>query len=104
MSLKMWWLKATLISDRGFMNVQSLCQNTCYQGYSLQNFVHIHLMHNQKEKGYYCMDFAHDIRALAEIVTAHTSLLLGKDSKFTKTAHFLLIKQSFCDPLTQQEN
>lgn len=104
MSIKMWQLKATVFSDMGFTNVKSLHQNTCYQGYSSQNFVHIYPMSNQKEARDFLMDFANKISALAEIVSDYASLLLGKDSELTEEACYLHILKSSCEPHTQKQN
>ena len=97
-------LKANVFSDTGFINVKSLRQNMCYQGYSLQNFVYICSIRDQKEAGRSLMEFFNNIGALAEIVSDHTSLLLEKNLEFTKTAYFIHIKQSSCEPHTQKQN
>ena len=80
MYLKMQLLQAFVYFDTGFININLLKQNTCYQGYSSKNFVHIHPMQDQKEARNSQTDFTHDIEALLDIITDIASFLTGKDS------------------------
>jgi hypothetical protein len=104
MSLKMRRIRATVYSDTGFISTKSLRQNTCYQGFSCENFIHIVPMKKQTEAGDALMDFAHDVGAPAEIITDGAPLLIGKESDFAKTARFLRSKLSSCEPGTQKQN
>jgi hypothetical protein len=89
MSLKTRRLQASIYYDTGFINTTSIKQNTCYQGFSSENFIHIVPMKKQTEAGEALTDFAHDVGAPAEIITDRAPPLIGKDSEFAKTARFL---------------
>ena len=49
MSLKIRRLRAICYTDTGFINVKSLAQNTCYQGYSAENFIYIDPMRDRTD-------------------------------------------------------
>ena len=88
-SIEVRQLPSTVYSDTGFINIKSLKQNTCYQAYSSQKFVHIHPMQRQIEAGNSLFDFSHDIQVPAKIATDNASLLTGRDFKFSKIDQFL---------------
>ena len=104
MSLKLRLLKATVYTDTGFIKTKSLAQNTCYQGYSSENFIKIIPMRDQKEAPDSLLSFAHDVGAPAELISDHANLLVGPQCEFAKKARFLNIKQTSCEPYTQRHN
>ena len=105
MSLKIRRLKATVYTDTGFINIRSLAQNTCYQGYSAENFIKIIPMRDtKKDAPDSLLAFAHDIGAPAELISDHAAILIGPQCKYAKKARFLNIKQSSCEPHTQRQN
>ena len=78
MSLKICHLRATVYTDTGFINTRSLAQNTCYQGYSAENFIKIIPMRDtKKEATDSLLTFAHDVGAPAELISDHASMLIG---------------------------
>ena len=104
MSLKIRWLRDTVYTDTGFINARSLAQNTCYQGYSTENFIQIYPMSDEKECGDSLMQFAQDVGAPAENISDGAPLLIGRASNFAKKLRFLNIKQSSCEPNSQRQN
>ena len=91
MSLKVRRLKATVFTDTGFINTESLAGNTCYQGYSSKNFVHIIPMKERTDAADSLMSFAHDVGVPAELISNHANLLIGPKSDYAKQAQFLNI-------------
>ena len=92
MSLKICWLKATVFTDTGFINRTSLAQNTCYQGYSAEKFIKIIPMRDRKDAPDSLMTFAHDVGALAELISDHAAMLIGPQCEYAKKVRFLNIK------------
>ena len=76
MSLKIRRLRATVYTDTGFMNIKSLAQNTCYQGYSSDNFIKIIPMRDQTDAPDSLLAFAHDIGDPAELISDHAAMLI----------------------------
>ena len=104
MSMKIRRLRATVYTDTGFINIKSLKQKTCYQGYSCENFIHIDPLRDRKEAGDSLFRFAKDVGAPAELISDNASELLGFNSTFAKQARFLHIRQSGCETKTQRQN
>ena len=104
MSLKIRCLRATVYTDTGFIKTKSLAQNTCYQGYSSENFIKIIPMRDQKEAPDSLLTFTHDVGAPAELISDHANLLIGLQCEYAKKARFLSIKQSSCEAHTQRHN
>ena len=104
MSLKICRLKATVFTDTGFINRTSLAQNTCYQGYSAENFIKIIPMRDQKDALDSLLAFVHDVGAPTELILDHAAMLIGPQCEYAKQARFLNIKQSSCEPHTQRQN
>ena len=104
MSLKIRRLRATVYTDTGFINTKSLAQNTCYQGYSSDNFIKIIPMRDQKDAPDSLLAFAHDVGAPAELISDHAAMLIGPQCEYAKKARFLNIKQSSCEAHTQRHN
>ena len=50
------------------------------------------------------MSFAHNVGVPAELISDHANLLIGPKSDYAKKAQFLNIKQTSCEPRTQQQN
>ena len=74
--MKICCLRATVYTDTGFINTKSLKQNTCYQGYSCENFIHIDPMRGRKESGDSLFFFATDIGAPALLILENVIKLL----------------------------
>ena len=91
--MKIYHLWATVYTDTGFINIKSLKQKTCYQGYSCENFIHIDPMRDRKEARDSLFCFTTDVSAPAELILVDAYDLLGFNSTFTKQACFLQIKQ-----------
>ena len=105
MSLKIRRLKATIFTDTGFINTRSLAQNTCYQGYSAENFIKIIPMRDDKKDALdSLLAFVHDAGAPAELISDHATILIRPQWEYAKQARFLNIKQSSCEPYTQHHN
>ena len=105
MSLKIRRLKATVFTDTGFINRRSLAQNTCYQGYSAENFIKIIPMQAaKKDTPGSLLAFAHDVGAPIELISDHAAMLIRLQCEYAKQARFLNIKQSSCEPHTQRHN
>ena len=104
MSMKIRRLRATVYSDTGYVNVRSLKQHTCYQGFSSENMVQIYPMRDEKEASSALLDFAHDVGAPAELITDSANLLQGHNSDFAKKARFLNIPLHATEPGTQRQN
>ena len=100
MSLNIRRLRASVYTDTGFINVKSLAQNTCYQGYSAENFVYIDPMRDRKDCTDSLMNFAHSVGAPAQIISNSASILIGRDCAFTKQCRFLNVKQLAYEPHT----
>ena len=58
-------------------------------------------MKDRKDDADSLMTFAHNIGALAELVSDHAVELIGPQCKFVEKERFLNIKQSSCEPYTQ---
>ena len=104
MSMKLRRLKATMYTDTVPINVKSLRQNTCYQSYTCENFVHIHPMRNQKEAAASLHRLAEDVGIPAELVSDSAPLLVGPQSDFVKQANFLRTQIRSSEPHTQRQN
>ena len=104
MSLKICWLEATVFTDTGFINQPSLAQNTCYQGYSAENFIKIKPIRDRIDAPDSLLAFAHDFGAPAELISDHAAMLIGPQCEYAKQARFLNIKQASCEPYTQRQN
>ena len=81
-SLKISPLQTSVYTDTGFINVKSLAQNTCYQGYSAENFVYIDSVRYRKDCGDSLMNFAHSVGAPAKIISDSASMLILRDCTF----------------------
>ena len=85
-------MKATVLTDTGFINQTSLAQNTCYQGYSAEKFIKIIPMRDRKDAPDSLLAFAHDVGAPAELISDHVAMLIGPQCEYAKQAHFLNIE------------
>ena len=97
-------LRATVYADTGFVNIKSLRQNTCYQGYSCENFVQIYPMRKQTDAAQSLHDFANDVGAPAVLITDDAPLLQGSQSKHATMARHLNISLRATEPGTQRQN
>ena len=105
MSLKICRLKATVFTDTGFINRTSLAQNTCYQGYSAENYIKMISMSDvKKDAPDRLLAFAHAVGAPAELISDHAAMLIGPQCEYAKQARFPNIKQPSCEPYTQRQN
>ena len=104
MSFKIHRLCASCYTDTGFINVKSLAQNTCYQGYSAENFIYIDPMRDRTDCADSLMNFVNTVGAPAELVSDHAAMLIGRGSDFAKQCRYYHIKQSACEPDTQKQN
>ena len=102
MSLKILHLQTRVYTDTVFINVKSLAQNTCYQGYSVENVVYVDSMRDMKDYAESFMNFAHSVGAPAEIILDSAHMLIGRNSNFAQKCRFLYIKQTACEPETQR--
>ena len=84
MLLKVCRLRTTFYTDTGFINVKSLTQNTCYQGYSTENFIYIDPMRKEKNCADSLLNFVNSIGAPAEMISDSASALIGRNSDFAK--------------------
>ena len=87
-----------MYTDTGFIKTKSLAQNTCYQGYSSENFIKIIPMRDQKDAPDSLLAFAHDVGAPAELISGHANLLVGPQCEFAKKARFLTSNKRLVNP------
>ena len=97
-------IRASVFTDTCFVNVKSMKQNTCYQGYSCDNLIRIYPMRSQTDAAQSLIDFAHEVGAPDTITSDEAPLLQGPQCLFRKNANFLHSALYSAEAGTQKQN